>query len=173
MEEVRSPSLTRLLATLAALLVLVGALVVGVIAVVGAAAQTALGPSRTSNGSTCSPLGGECSRLSRSAIEQMVGIALPEGAQFVSSGSRDLFKASEAWAVTCVPEAERFFDEAEADGFAPRAPSDYPERHDWSDKQPTNFEVHRDADLGADQWLQLGGDCPGGSYVYLGRFLDK
>ncbi len=65
------------------------------------------------------------------------------------------------------------FDAAEADGFVPRTPSDHPERRDWSDKQPTDLEVHRAAALGADQWLQLGGACSGGSYVYLGHFLDK
>lgn len=165
--------MTRLLATLAGLLILAGALVVGVFAAVGAAAQHALGPSRTANGSTCSVLSGDCSQLSRSAVEQMVGITLPAGTRFVSSGSRDMFKASEAWAVACVPEAQQVFDAAKADGFIPRAPSDYPERHDWSDKQPTALEVHREAKLGADQWLQLGGECSSGSYVYLGRFLDK
>lgn len=172
-EDVRSPSLTRLLVTFAGLVILAGALVVGVIAAVGAAAQHALGPSRTAEGSTCSPLSGDCRRLSRSAVEQMVGITLPAGTRLVSSGSRDMFKASESWAVACVPEAQRLFDAAEADGFVPRTPSDYPERRDWSDKQPTDLEVHRAAELGADQWLQLGGDCSGGSYVYLGRFLDK
>ncbi|GGL85603.1 hypothetical protein GCM10009706_25270 [Curtobacterium citreum] len=172
-QDVRSPSLMRLLVTLAGLLVLAGALVIGVLATVGTAAQHALGPSRTADGSTCSPLSGECSQLSRSAVEQMVGITLPAGTRLVSSGSRDMFKASESWAVACVPEAQRVFDAAEADGFVPRTPSDYPERRDWSDKQPTDLEVHRAAELGADQWLQLGGACSGGSYVYLGHFLDK
>jgi hypothetical protein len=172
-EDVRSPSLARLLATLAGLLVLAGAIVVSVVAAVGAAAQYALGPSRTSDGSVCSVLSGDCSRLSRSAVEKMVGITLPAGTRVVSSGSWDLIKASDAWAVACVPEAQRVFDEAETDGFVPRAPSDYPERHDWFDKQPTDLEVHRVAEVGPDRWLQLGGDCSGGSYVYLGRFLDK
>ncbi len=112
-QAVRSPSLTRLLVTLAGLLVLGGALVIGVLATVGTAARARARPSRTADGSTCSPLGGECSQLSRSAVEQMVGITLPAGTRLVSSGSRDVFKASESWAVACVPEAQRVFDAAE------------------------------------------------------------
>lgn len=172
-EDVRGPGLTRLLVMLAGLLILAGALVVGVLAAAGAAAQHAFGPSRTANGSTCSPLGGECSRLSQSAIQDRVGVVLPEGTRLVASGSKSFLKASEAWAVACVPEVQRVFDAAEAGGFVPRAPSDYPERHDWSDKQPTDLEVHRVTSDRAEQWLQLGGDCSGGSYVYLGSFLDK
>ncbi len=173
MEDVRSPSLARLLATLAGLLILAGAIVVSAVTAVGAAAQHAIGPSGTSEGSICSVLSGDCSRFSRSAIQQMVGITLPAGTRVVSLASRDLSKASEASAVACVPEAQQVFDAAEADGFVPRTPSDYPERHDWSDKPPTDHEGHRAAEVGPDQWLQLGGDCSGGSYVYLGRFLEK
>ncbi len=142
MEEVRSPSLTRLLATLAALLVLVGALVVGVIA------SSSLRPRPRSvprEPRTAAPaVRSEVSAAgSRDLLSNRWSVLRSRKVPSSSPPEAGTLQSVRAWAVTCVPRSGAFLRQAEADGFAPRAPSDYPERHDWSDKQPTNFEVHR------------------------------
>jgi hypothetical protein len=53
-----------------------------------------------------------------------------------------LIKASEAWAVACVPDVTALLQDAERAGFVEWPVSDYPERRDWSGKGPVSREVH-------------------------------
>lgn len=168
-----SPSVLRLLGMLVALVLVLGGVAAAVSATVGTAIQRSLAPARIADGSTCKPVSGDCTRLSRSAIEEKTGTVLPREAHVVASGTRHSLKSFEAWAVACVPDAPRLFEKARRDGFVDADPAYSSSRNDWSGKGPVSLELHRNTQSGGDQWLDLGGHCDRGSFVYLGYFLDK
>jgi hypothetical protein len=168
-----SPSALRLLGTLVALVLLLGGVAAAVSAIVGSAVQRSLAPVRVADGSTCKPLSGDCTRLSRSAIEERTGTVLPREAHVVASGTRHSLKSFDAWAVACVPDAPRLFEEARRSGFVDADPAYSPSRKDWSGKGPVSLELRRNTQSDGDQWLDLGKPCHQGSFVYLGYFLDK
>lgn len=169
----QAPSALRLVGMLAALVLLLGVVVVAVVLSAGVAVHRSLEPKTTADGSVCKPLSGDCIRLSRSAIEARLGIRLPAEVQLEASGSRSLIKASEAWAVACVPDVTALLRDAERAGFVESPVSDFPERHDWSGKGPVSREVRLTAPVEAARWLDVGGGCDRGTWVYLGYLLDK
>jgi hypothetical protein len=168
-----SPSALSLLGTLVALVLLLGGIAAAVSVTVGTAIQRSLAPVRVADGSTCKPVSGDCTRLSRSAIEERTGTVLPREAHVVASGTRHSLKSFDAWAVVCVPDAPRLFEEARRGGFVDADPTYSPSRNDWSGKGPVSLELRRNTQSDGDQWLDLGKPCHQGSYVYLGYFLDK
>lgn len=172
------PSTLRLVSMLAALVLLLGGVVAAVVvaAVVltaGAAMHRSFEPKTTADGSVCKPLSGDCIRLSRWAIATKLGIRLSAEVQLEASGSRSLIKASQAWAVACVPDVSALLQDAERAGFAESPVSDYPERHGWSDKGPVSREVRLIAPADGVRRLDVGSSCEVGRWVYLGYFLDK
>lgn len=168
----QAPSVLRLLGMLAALVLLVGGVVAAVVFSVGASMHRALGPRETADGSICEPLKGECSRLGRTSTETRFSVRLPADAQLEASGARSLIKASEAWAVACVPDVSALLQDAERAGFVESPVSDYPVRHDWRGRGPGSEEVRLVAPSGGAQRLDVGGRCDEGSWVYLGYFED-
>lgn len=128
--DAQAPSTPRLVCMLAVLVLLLGGVVAAVVFSAGAAVHRSLEPKMTADGSVCEPLSGDCVRLSRSVIGANFGVGLPADAQLEASGSRSLFKASEAWAVACVPDVNELLQDAEHAGFVEASVSDYPERHD-------------------------------------------
>ncbi|MGL3200235.1 MULTISPECIES: hypothetical protein [Curtobacterium] len=168
----QAPSALRLVGMLAALVLVLGGVVAAVVFSVGASVHRALGPQETDDGSICEPLKGECSRLGRTSIETTFSVRLPPDAQLKASGARSLIKASEAWVVACVPDVSALLQNAEDAGFVESAVSDYPERHDWSDRGPVSQEVRLVAPDGGAQRLDVGSSCEVGTWVYLGYFKD-
>lgn len=169
----QAPSALRLVGMLAALVLLLGGVVAAVVFSAGAAVHRSLEPKMTADGSVCKPLSGDCVRLSRSVIGANFGVGLPADAQLEASGSRSLIKASEAWAVACVPDVNELLQDAERAGFVEAPVSDYPERHDWSGKGAVSRELQLAAPAEATRWLDVGGSCDRGTWVYLGYLLDK
>ncbi|KTR11848.1 hypothetical protein NS184_00165 [Curtobacterium luteum] len=169
----QAPSALRLVGMLAALVLLLGGVVTAVVLSAGTAVHRALGPQETEDGSICEPLNGECSRLGRTSIEKRFSVRLPTDAQLEASGARSLIKASESWAVACVPDVSALLRDAERAGFVESAVSDHPERHDWSGKGPVSREVRLTAPAEAARWVDVGSSCDVGTWVYLGSFLDK
>lgn len=106
-------------------------------------------------------------------IEANLGVRLPADAQLEASGSRSLIKASEAWAVACIPDVNALLLDAERAGFVGSPVFDYPERPDWSGKGPVSRELQLTAPAGATRWLDVGSSCDKGTWVYLGYLLDK
>ncbi|QKS18862.1 hypothetical protein HUN58_02155 [Curtobacterium sp. Csp1] len=171
--DAEAPSALRLVGMLFALVLVLGGVVVAVVFSAGAAVNCSLEPKTTSEGSVCKPLSGDCVRLSRSAIETKFSVRPPTGARLEASGSKSMIKASEAWAVACVPDVTALLQDAEGAGFVESPVSDYPERHDWSGKGPVSREVRLTAPAQGVRRLDVGGSCDRGTWVYLGFFLDK
>lgn len=154
-------------------LLLLGGVVAAVVLSAGVEVHCSFEPKTTADGSVCKPFNGDCIRLSRSAMEARLGIRVAADARLEASGSKPAFKSYEAWAVACVPDVTALLRDAERPGFVESPVSDFPGRHDWSGKGPVSREVRLTAPVEAARWLDVGGGCDGGTWVYLRCLFDK